>query len=88
MARIDAMEGGSAGADRVASGEFFFELGISCSSGRNGATDLVEANKWFNLAAMRGYDEAAALRQEIAREMSREAVAEAQRAARAFLATH
>lgn len=88
MARIEAMEGGMPVGDRLASGELYFELGMNCASGRNGATDLVEAHKWFNLAAMRGYDEAAAFRQEIAREMSREAVAEAQRAARAFLATH
>ncbi|MBB3929885.1 hypothetical protein GGR25_000904 [Kaistia hirudinis] len=83
MARID-----KTGADGRSSGEQFFQLGLNCVGGEAGEVNLVEAHKWFNLAAMRGYDEAAALRQEIAREMSRQAIAEAQRAARDFLATH
>lgn len=86
MARIDVT--GTAGADGRSSGEQFFQLGLNCVGGAAGEANLVEAHKWFNLAAMRGYDEAAALRQEIAREMSRQAIAEAQRAARDFLATH
>ena len=65
--------------------EDLFELGMSCSTGRETDADLVAAHKWFNIAAMRGYTEAALYRQEIAREMSAAAVAEAQRAAREWL---
>ena len=35
-----------------------FELGLSFCTGRDGTLDLVEAHKWFNIAAMRGNDEA------------------------------
>jgi TPR repeat protein len=52
------------------------------------ASDLVAAHKWFNLAAMRGSQEAARLRREIAAEMSSEQIAAAQRAARDWLTTH
>ena len=37
----------------------FFELGLAYSTGREGQVDLVEAHKWFNIAAARG-DRAAA----------------------------
>jgi uncharacterized protein len=86
------MELGGAGmiptADVVANGQMFFELGMQYSTGRDCRLYLVEAHKWFTLAAMQGYSEAAEFRQEVARELSREAVAAAQRAARDFVATH
>jgi len=69
-------------------GENLFELGIIYSTGREVAADLVAAHKWFNLAAMRGNAEAVLHRQELAREMSPLAVAEALRAAREWLRTH
>ena len=50
--------------------------------------DLVSAHKWLNIAAVKGNREAAQYRQELAREMSGAAVAEAQRAAREWLQTH
>ena len=59
----------------------YFELGLATS-------DLVDAHKWFNLAAMKGNHEAARYRQEIAAEMSGAQVAEAQRAAREWLRAH
>jgi TPR repeat protein len=65
-----------------------FELGIIYATGRSGVTDLVAAHKWFNLAAMRGNDEALRHRQELAREMSPVDVATALRAARDWLKTH
>jgi TPR repeat protein len=52
------------------------------------AIDLVSAHKWFNLAAMRGNDDARRYRVEIAREMSRAEIAEAQRQAREWLSRH
>ncbi len=62
--------------------------GIALASGRQGRVDLVEAHKWFNLAAAKGDAEAARRREEIAGEMSRTEIAEALRAARAWLASH
>ena len=68
--------------------ENFFDLGILYSAGREVAADLIAAHKWFNLAAVKGNREAAAYRQEVAREMSLTEVAAAQRAARDWLRTH
>jgi TPR repeat protein len=50
--------------------------------------DLVEAHKWFNIAAMRGHAEAMRYRAELSREMSKAEVARAQRLAREWLALH
>jgi TPR repeat protein len=65
--------------------ETFFELGILYATGREVASDLVAAHKWFNLAAINGNHEAAMHRQPIAGEMSAREIAEAQRAAREWL---
>jgi uncharacterized protein len=63
-----------------------FELGIIYSSGANGVdVDLIEAHKWFNIAAASGSERAAECRAEIADEMSAREVAEAQKMARAWL---
>jgi uncharacterized protein len=63
----------------------FFALGMMYSVGRTVPVDLVTAHKWFNLAAMRGNSEAIRLRREIAEQMSPVEIAQAQRAARAWL---
>jgi TPR repeat protein len=47
--------------------------------------DFVAAHKWFNLAAMRGVDEAKGWRATMASEMSAAQIAEAQRQAREWL---
>lgn len=70
------------------SAELYLEMGIQYSSGRGGLLDLVEAHKWFNIAALRGNRDAVRMRGEIAAEMSAAQIAEAQRAARAFLSVH
>ncbi len=70
------------------SGDMFFELGMMYSVGRSVPTDLVAAHKWFNLAAMRGKQEAARHRREIASEMTEAEIAAAQRAARSWLDAH
>ena len=63
-----------------------FELGVALSTGSHGlACDLVEAHKWFNLAAVAGHPDASLCRSEIAAEMSAREVAEAQRRAREWL---
>lgn len=64
----------------------YFQLGIAFSTGTDGcAIDLIEAHKWFNLAALGGVSEAAALRADVAAELEREDIADAQRQARAWL---
>lgn len=64
----------------------FYELGLAYSVGRHGAgVDLVEAHKWFNLAFLSGITLAQEDRAEVAAEMSRAEIAEAQRRARAWL---
>jgi TPR repeat protein len=65
-----------------------FELGMLYASGREGPIDLVTAHKWFNIAAMKGHAEAVRLRREIAAEMTDGQIGGAQRAARAWLASH
>jgi hypothetical protein len=48
----------------------------------------VSAHKWFNLASMKGHEDAARLRREIAEQMSEQEIAKAQREARTWLTTH
>jgi hypothetical protein len=69
-------------------GTTFFELGMKYASARSGPADLVAAHKWFNVAVARGCRTAANLRSELAREMSAEEIAAAQREARLFLTRH
>ena len=72
-----------------AEGEAFFELGIKYASGLHWLAYLEPNNdKWFNVAFARGYRTAASFRSELAREMSPEEIAAAQREARFFLTRH
>ena len=65
-----------------------YELGVTYSTGRGGvAVDLVEAHKWFNLAALSGDTRSQHCRAEISVEMTAREIAEAQKAARAWLVT-
>jgi TPR repeat protein len=64
-----------------------YELGVTYSTGSSGIdVDLVEAHKWFNLAALNGSHRGQECRAEIAEEMTAREIAEAQRQARAWLA--
>jgi hypothetical protein len=65
-----------------------FELGLMYCAGREVEMSLVEAHKWFNIAAMRGNDEAKRYRLEISSEMSKAEIAEAQRRAREWMKRH
>ncbi len=65
-----------------------YELGLMYCTGREVPLDLVQAHKWFNLAAQRGNDEAKRYRSELASEMSKREICEAQRQARQWLAQH
>ncbi|MBT0667793.1 sel1 repeat family protein [Novosphingobium profundi] len=64
----------------------YFDLGVAFSTGSHGAPcDLVEAHKWFNLAAVAGHEDAAQCRADVADEMTARDIAEAQRRARQWL---
>jgi TPR repeat protein len=65
-----------------------FELGMAYSCGSGVTIDLIEAHKWFNLAAVNGDSRGQSLRAEIAEEMTAREIAEAQRQARAWLAAN
>jgi len=66
-----------------------FDLGVAYSCGTGGlAIDLIEAHKWFNLAALRGSEQGQSMRAEIAEEMTAREIAEAQRQARAMIAAN
>jgi len=65
----------------------YFDLGIAYSTGSHGVeSDLIEAHKWFNLAAVAGHEEAQACRADISEEMTAREIAEAQRRAREWIA--
>lgn len=68
--------------------EQFLRLGMMCSTGQCLPLDMVEAHKWFNIAASMGIKDAMRLRNEVAAEMSDREIAAAQRAARAWLTRH
>lgn len=64
----------------------YYDLGVAYSTGSHGVgCDLIEAHKWFNLAAVAGHGEAALCRADISDEMSAREIAEAQRRAREWL---
>ncbi len=66
----------------------YFDLGVVYSTGSHGVTcDLIEAHKWFNLAASRGHEEASWCRADVSDEMTAREIAEAQRRAREWLST-
>lgn len=65
-----------------------YQLGLMYSAGREVGFDPIEAHKWFNLAALRGNQQAKILRQEIAMDMSRSDISKAQRRARQWLSNN
>ena len=63
-----------------------YDLGVAYSTGSHGAAcDLIEAHKWFNIAASRGHEEAAWCRADVSDEMTAREICEAQRRAREWL---
>jgi TPR repeat protein len=65
----------------------YYDLGVAYSTGSHGVEcDLIEAHKWFNLAAVGGHAEAQMCRADISEEMTAREIAEAQRRAREWIA--
>ena len=75
-------------AEQTGAPDALFELGLMYCSGRDVTLDMVEAHKWFNIAALRGNVEARRYRQEISREMSKMEIGVAQKRAREWLSRH
>ena len=68
--------------------EAYYDLGTAFSTGSEGVPlDLIEAHKWFNIAATCGHEEAALCRADVSDEMTAREIAEAQRRARTWIAT-
>ena len=88
MARMDIWSEQPDRAAQTGSPDVLFALGMQYSTGRDVATDLVTAHKWFNLAALRGNQEAKQHRWELAQVMSPDEIATAQRLAREWLSTN
>jgi TPR repeat protein len=65
--------------------ENLYKLGLIYSTGQGGAVDLVQAHMWFNLAAVRGSEAAKEWRRELAEQMSKDDIAQAQKRAREWL---
>lgn len=89
MARLDFYTSEMlAGAPAAMASDGLYELGLMYCTGRSGDYNLVEAHKWFNLAAMRGNADAKRLRVELALEMTRAEISRAQKLAREWLTRH
>jgi TPR repeat protein len=83
----DAISTGIPLPESDSSGDELLRMGLLYSTGQGGAPlDYVSAHMLFNLAAMRGSEEAKKYRRELSAEMDRDMVNEAQRAAREWLA--
>jgi len=89
MARLDlTSHGDGQSAAEGGTSDALFQLGLMYCVGRDVDIDLVEAHKWFNLAALRGNEDAKIYRFEIARDMSKTEISRAQRLAREWIAMH
>jgi len=89
MARLTMGEPGFAEiTPNAATADILFELGMMYCLGCDVCQDYVAAHKWFNLAALKGSEDARHYRRELAVEMTPAQVAEAQRQARAWLTLH
>lgn len=74
------------GAYEKGSLDALYDLGVAFSTGSHGCTcDMIEAHKWFNIAASKGHEEAAWCRADVSDEMTAREIAEAQRRARQWL---
>jgi uncharacterized protein len=85
MARFEMIE---AGTNSATEAEILLQLGMMYATGRDCEVDIVAAHKWFNIAAIKGSDRAAALRAEISASMTKAEIAKALREAREWMTVH
>lgn len=89
MARFEApLPDGSSFAPTGGSPDALYQLGLMYAAGREVPLDLVTAHKWLNIAASRGSFDARRMRSELALEMTRAEIMEAQKQARAWVTVH
>lgn len=89
MARLNLLDTSTAEiTPNAATADILFELGMMYCLGRDVLQDYVTAHKWFNLAALKGNEDAKIYRRELSLEMTPAQVAEAQRQARAWITLH
>lgn len=88
MARFEMLEAGFGDIGTTAQADILFELGMMYATGRDCEIDMVAAHKWFNIAAIKGCDRAAALRGEVAASMTKMELAQALREAREWMTMH
>ena len=62
-----------------------YNLGLAYSTGQGVSVDFVTAHKWFNLAALKGSEEAKRWRNQLSSEMETSQIAQAQKLAREWL---
>jgi TPR repeat protein len=65
--------------------EDLYRAGLAFATGTGTEINLIEAHKWFNLAAVRGHEDARAQRQEMAEMLTSDEVKQALQAARDWL---
>jgi TPR repeat protein len=86
MAIDQGQDGGIPLPKADSTGDELMKMGLLYSTGQGGAPlDLISAHMLFNLAAMRGSEEAKRYRKELSAEMDRDSINDAQRAAREWL---
>ncbi len=69
----------------TATGEELYRVGLAYSEGVDCEQDHIAAHKWFNLAVLKGYDDAKICREEMADILDKEDIKSALAAARAWL---
>lgn len=72
----------------IGDAEILFELGMIYCSGRDCDIDYVAAHKWFNIAAIKGSEQAVAMRNKLVSIMNKAEIAKALREARQWLTMH
>ena len=72
----------------VAEDRILLEMGMKFAIGRDCEIDVVEAHKWLNIAAIRGSEKAARMRNQVAATMSKGELAAALRGAREWMTAH
>lgn len=88
MARFEIFEASFGAMGATAQADILLELGMMYATGRDCATDVVAAHKWFNIAAIKGSARAAELRSELSATMSKGDIAKALREAREWMTVH
>jgi len=69
----------------TATGEELYRVGLAYSEGVDCEQDHIAAHKWFNLAVLKGHDDAKICREEMADMLDKEDIKSALAAARAWL---